>query len=185
MWGIPRGLCLASLCFCDESRPMYSLNLYESTAAFFWCIISLCRLPLSILCHLCHMAQAIALPMHLDFQYDWRTSTWKLCAIKSWSVTPWVYMMMCRYAESIGATHFVTSAKLNAGINEVFLDVAHRKCSYLLYRCSWTMVRVQCIWRGSEDYGVRNQNRFTVKELPHTADLACLSSFQGCKQLPI
>ncbi|CAK9207234.1 unnamed protein product [Sphagnum jensenii] len=31
-----------------------------------------------------------------------------------------------RYAESIGATHFVTSAKLNAGINEVFLDVAHR-----------------------------------------------------------
>jgi Ras-related protein Rab-21 len=35
-----------------------------------------------------------------------------------------------RYAESIGATHFVTSAKLNTGINEVFLDVAHRKCSY-------------------------------------------------------
>ncbi|KAH9540197.1 hypothetical protein CY35_15G098700 [Sphagnum magellanicum] len=31
-----------------------------------------------------------------------------------------------RYAESIGATHFVTSAKLNTGINEVFLDVAHR-----------------------------------------------------------
>lgn len=109
---------------------------------------------------------------------------WKLCAIKSWSVTPWVYMMMCRYAESIGATHFVTSAKLNAGINEVFLDVAHRKCSYW-YRCSWTMVRVQCIWRGSEDYGVRNQDRFTVKELPHTTDLACLPSFQGCKQLPI
>ncbi|CAM6018592.1 unnamed protein product [Sphagnum balticum] len=31
-----------------------------------------------------------------------------------------------RYAESIGATHFVTSAKLNTGIDEVFLDVARR-----------------------------------------------------------
>ncbi len=39
-------------------------------------------------------------------------------------VSPWVY----RYAESIGATHFVTSAKLNTGIDEVFLDVARRKC---------------------------------------------------------
>jgi Ras-related protein Rab-21 len=37
-------------------------------------------------------------------------------------VSPWV----CRYAESIGATHFVTSAKLNTGIDEVFLDVARR-----------------------------------------------------------
>jgi hypothetical protein len=40
-------------------------------------------------------------------------------------VSPWG----CRYAESIGATHFVTSAKLNTGIHEVFLDVACRKCS--------------------------------------------------------
>jgi hypothetical protein len=61
---------------------MYSLNLYESTAAFFWFMIAVCPLPLSILCHLFHMAQAGALPMHLDFQYDWRTSTWKLCAIQ-------------------------------------------------------------------------------------------------------
>ena len=32
-----------------------------------------------------------------------------------------------RYAESIGATHFVTSAKLNSGIEEAFLDIAHRE----------------------------------------------------------
>ncbi|KAL3701955.1 hypothetical protein R1sor_019977 [Riccia sorocarpa] len=31
-----------------------------------------------------------------------------------------------RYAESIGAHHFLTSAKLNAGIEEVFQDVARR-----------------------------------------------------------
>lgn len=30
------------------------------------------------------------------------------------------------YAESIGATHFVTSAKLNAGIEETFMDIARR-----------------------------------------------------------
>ena len=30
------------------------------------------------------------------------------------------------YAESIGATHFVTSAKLNTGIDEVFMDIARR-----------------------------------------------------------
>jgi Ras-related protein Rab-21 len=30
------------------------------------------------------------------------------------------------YAESIGATHFVTSAKLNAGIEEAFIDIARR-----------------------------------------------------------
>eukprot|EP01018_Ginkgo_biloba_P000971 Gb_11893 [translate_table: standard] len=31
-----------------------------------------------------------------------------------------------RYAESIGAKHFVTSAKLNTGIEEVFIDIATR-----------------------------------------------------------
>jgi len=31
-----------------------------------------------------------------------------------------------RYAESIGATHSVTSAKLNTGIEETFVDIAHR-----------------------------------------------------------
>ncbi|KAG0561281.1 hypothetical protein KC19_9G051400 [Ceratodon purpureus] len=30
------------------------------------------------------------------------------------------------YAETIGATHFVTSAKLNTGIEEAFLDIARR-----------------------------------------------------------
>lgn len=30
------------------------------------------------------------------------------------------------YAESIGATHFVTSAKLNTGIEEAFMDIARR-----------------------------------------------------------
>lgn len=31
-----------------------------------------------------------------------------------------------KYAESIGATHFVTSAKLNTGIEETFMDIARR-----------------------------------------------------------
>lgn len=58
---------------------------------------------------------------------DQRTGTQR-CMIQAnhiSNVSPWV----CRYAESIGATHFVTSAKLNTGIDEVFLDVARRKCS--------------------------------------------------------
>jgi Ras-related protein Rab-21 len=31
-----------------------------------------------------------------------------------------------KYADSIGATHFVTSAKLNTGIEDVFVDIARR-----------------------------------------------------------
>lgn len=34
---------------------------------------------------------------------------------------------MCSYAESVGATHFLTSAKQNKGLEEVFLDLTSRE----------------------------------------------------------
>lgn len=34
--------------------------------------------------------------------------------------------MCCRYARSVGAKHFNTSAKLNRGIEEMFLDLSQR-----------------------------------------------------------
>lgn len=36
--------------------------------------------------------------------------------------TQWIY----RYAESVGATHFHTSAKINRGLDESFVDIAQR-----------------------------------------------------------
>ena len=40
-----------------------------------------------------------------------------------------------RYAASVGAVHYNTSAKLNRGIDELFLDLAKRKIAmYFLFQ---------------------------------------------------
>ena len=36
-----------------------------------------------------------------------------------------------RYAESVGAQHYSTSAKLNQGVNELFLDITKSKIKYI------------------------------------------------------
>ena len=33
----------------------------------------------------------------------------------------------CSYASSVGAKHFCTSAKINKGLDELFLDITKRK----------------------------------------------------------
>lgn len=38
--------------------------------------------------------------------------------------------MLSRYAKSVGAKHYMTSAKLNQGLNELFLDLTKRTCLY-------------------------------------------------------
>ena len=40
--------------------------------------------------------------------------------------------VFCRYASSVGATHFYTSAKAGIGINEAFLDLTKRSFNLLL-----------------------------------------------------
>jgi len=111
----------------------------SAAALFFWFVsfrMSSNKHPLSFMSPLPHSPGKPC--QHLLFQLctlmflswpsiDQRTGTQR-CVIQAnhiSHVSPWV----CRYAESIGATHFVTSAKLNTGIDEVFLDVARRKCS--------------------------------------------------------
>ncbi len=37
------------------------------------------------------------------------------------------YLFLCSYAESVGAKHYHTSAKLNKGIEELFLDLCKSK----------------------------------------------------------
>ena len=42
-----------------------------------------------------------------------------------------------RYAKTVGAKHFHTSAKLNKGIEEMFFELSKRECSIV---ASWKMV---------------------------------------------
>jgi hypothetical protein len=37
---------------------------------------------------------------------------------------------VCSFAESVGAVHFLTSAKTNKGLEEVFVDLAQSKLEY-------------------------------------------------------
>ena len=37
-----------------------------------------------------------------------------------------------RYAKTVGAKHFHTSAKLNKGVEEMFFELAKRKCYFVL-----------------------------------------------------
>ena len=39
-----------------------------------------------------------------------------------------IVMNICSYAESVGATHMHTSAKANRGVEEIFAELASRKC---------------------------------------------------------
>lgn len=41
-------------------------------------------------------------------------------------------MFVCSYAESVGAKHYHTSAKLNKGIEELFLDLCKSKTDSIL-----------------------------------------------------
>ena len=36
-----------------------------------------------------------------------------------------------RYAKTVGAKHFHTSAKLNKGIEEMFFELSKRECSFV------------------------------------------------------
>lgn len=38
------------------------------------------------------------------------------------------YLYISSYAATVGAKHFHASAKLNKGIDEIFLDLSKRKC---------------------------------------------------------
>lgn len=38
-----------------------------------------------------------------------------------------------RYAKTVGAKHFHTSAKLNKGIEEMFFELSKRECSLVAY----------------------------------------------------
>lgn len=41
--------------------------------------------------------------------------------------------MSCRYSKSVGATHYNTSAKLNKGLDEVFIHLTKSMCILLVY----------------------------------------------------
>lgn len=41
--------------------------------------------------------------------------------------------VLCRYAASVGAKHFQTSAKLNRGLNDLFLDLSRSERAVNLF----------------------------------------------------
>lgn len=56
-------------------------------------------------------------------------------------------LYLCSYAESVGAKHYHTSAKLNKGIEELFLDLCkskpHLKCKYCCDKQHWWDVKLK------------------------------------------
>lgn len=52
----------------------------------------------------------------------------------------WVHLFI-RYAESVGAQHFLTSAKQNKNLDKVFVELTKR--TYCVYRA---IVSCLCVW---------------------------------------
>lgn len=56
-----------------------------------------------------------------------------------------------RYAKTVGAKHFHTSAKLNKGIEEMFFELAKRKCSLVASFTEYGNHIFRCIHDNSQN----------------------------------
>jgi len=55
---------------------------------------------------------------------------WGLFAFAFFLLTVCALSSINSYASSVGATHYSTSAKMNKGLDELFLDITKRICRY-------------------------------------------------------
>lgn len=57
-----------------------------------------------------------------------------------------VTLFFLRYAESVGAKHYHTSAKQNKGIEELFLDLCKSRCIQTLYILEIALLKILVIF---------------------------------------